>query len=127
MLQLLTKNLIKTNKTPHIVEIYKKYYCDEIPKSFFSKCLSYTEYLLSKGKADNVCNYLYRGYPNILNKGMYIADIEYCDSTLSQELVNISKKSEIKITESILCLECLSAYSQNVKEQKTDQIICLKI
>jgi hypothetical protein len=98
ILQLLTKHFIKNNKTPHLVEIYKTYFCDEVPKSFFKNCLKYSEYLISKGETDKVCNYLYRNYPTVLNKGMHIANIEFCDSKLEDQINNISKKSidEIK-------------------------------
>ncbi len=76
----LLKKLTKytKNKTPHIVNLYNIYYCDEIPKTFFKHCDKYTDYLMSKKMASKECNYLYRGYPITLNKGLYIGELEYC-------------------------------------------------
>lgn len=99
ILQLLTKHFIETNKTPHLVQVYKTYYCDEVPKSFFKNCLKYSEYLLSKNEAEPICNYIYQYYPNFVNKGMHIANLEYCDNNLGNHIYEISTKSidEIKI------------------------------
>lgn len=90
----LLKKLTKytKNKTPHIVNLYNIYYCNEIPKTFFKHCDKYIDYLLSKKPPSKECNYLYNGYPITLNKGMYIGELEFCSSGLNDEIKKIIKK-----------------------------------
>jgi hypothetical protein len=98
----LTANIVNKNKSDHIVAIQQVKYCNIIPKSFFSECKSYTDYLLSKNEAPKECMYLYRNYPVTLNKGMFVGKLEYCDFTLADVIKNIIKKP---IDDIKLCLD----------------------
>jgi len=88
----LTANIVNKKKSDHIVALYKVKYCKEIPKTFFIECSNYVDYLLSKKKASKECMYLYQNYPVILNKGMFVGQLEYCNSTLSDAIKDIIKK-----------------------------------
>lgn len=93
ILQELTKKIINKKLSPHLVKINHNYYCDEIPTSFFRKCAKYTKYLLDKHQTPKQCNYIYRGYPHIVASGMYVCEIEYCQSSLSDVLQLVIKKN----------------------------------
>lgn len=79
--------------TPHIVELYNYAYCTKIPKNLFANCDDYYNYLLSKKQTDLNCKFIYNRFPSKLNDGVLVANIEYCESSLSNELKIIIKKS----------------------------------
>jgi len=143
VLKVLTDKFIKTNKTPHIVELYRSYYCRKAPEKIFSGCKTFMEQLTGESEdnlvpvkvkketskvkqffrklfrlkeeyeivynekpltkedklKNKVCSMFGTGFPLYkLEKGMYIADIEYCNTSLGKELEIISTKpfSEIE-------------------------------
>jgi hypothetical protein len=94
----LTKLIIKPKLSPHIVEYYNTYKCNETPDNIFKNCPSYTEMLISKKKIDEKCNLIYnKGYPRKLYKPMYILEMEKEDGSLGGEIEKISKQKWDKI------------------------------
>lgn len=88
----LTKNLVKTHLTPHIIEYINDFTCNETPDNIFRDCPSYREYLMSKVEATDKCALTSkRGHPRILAKPMHILQMEKADDTLGNELIKISK------------------------------------
>lgn len=139
VLKLLTSKFINTNKTPHIVEFKKSYYCRKLPEKIFAGCETFMEYLKEVPRPthtkvyeksnfvksffqsifnikpkkilvelpepeydavkEQICEFYNWGEPLFnLQKGMYIAQIEYCNTSLKNELINISQQNfpEIK-------------------------------
>jgi hypothetical protein len=115
VLKLLTSKFIDTKKTPHIVEFHNSYYCRKSPEKIFSGCKTFMENLtyIPKMKEivveedefedetkEHICEFYGWGEPLYnLQKGMYIAQIEYCNTSLKDELVEISKQKFPKIKE----------------------------
>ena len=89
----LTKNVINKNLTPHIITYINDFKCNHSPNNIFKDCPSYTEYLLSKKKSSKKCDLIYKGHPKIYGNSMCVLEMEKAKSSLSDELVQISKKS----------------------------------
>ena len=83
--------------TPHIVELYNFAYCTKIPNILFANCDNYYNYLLTKKQTDQNCRFIYNRFPSKLNNGILVAHIEYCESSLNNELKIIIKKNIKKI------------------------------
>ncbi len=89
----LTKQFVKTKKTPHIITYYDEHKCNELPDNIFKNCPSYVEMLESKKKTDPKCNLLYnKGYPRELIKPMYVLEMEKADGSIGDLIEKISKK-----------------------------------
>jgi len=86
----LTKKIINTRLSPHIIEYYNYYKCNEIPKNIFKLCPSYSEYLFSTKKINIECNFIYTGAK--LYKPMYVLEMEKANSSLNDEIIKIAKK-----------------------------------
>lgn len=86
-LRKLTQNIVKTKKSPHIVQLYKLYKCKNVPKILFAHCDFYKYLLKSSNKYNEQtpieCDYLYRGYPTKYDLLCYVLHLEYCDTTLN--------------------------------------------
>ena len=82
----LTKHIVKTNLSPHIVQLQHTLECKNSPSFFFKKCPSYQSFILTKNKKPipTDCKYMLLGHPVILKKGFLIAELEYCPITLGQ-------------------------------------------
>lgn len=97
ILESLTHDIIDENKSPHVVRINKSHYCKDVPTSFFKDCEKYSKFLMQKKPSSKQCNYLYRHHPNILGTGMYICELEYCPSSLSDAISVMIKKPITRI------------------------------
>jgi hypothetical protein len=86
----LTKKIINTKLSPHIIAYYNDYKCTEIPTTLFNKCPLYSNYLLSSKKINHECNFIYRG--EILYKPMYVLEMEKANSSLKDEIIKIASQ-----------------------------------
>jgi len=86
----LTKKIINTCLSPHLIEYYNSYKCNEIPKNIFKLCPSYSEYLFSTKKVNNECKFIYKHAK--LYKPMYVLEMEKANTSLEDEIIKISKK-----------------------------------
>jgi hypothetical protein len=94
--KLLTKKIIKTKLSPHIITYYGDYICNKKP-TFFKDCPTYSKVLLSKKKIGTKCNLITKNYPKISIAPTYILEIEKADNSLENEIKQISKKPFDKI------------------------------
>lgn len=87
----LTTELVETGITPHIVKYLGDSYCEN-PHQFFSDCpKSYIKYLKSKNNEIHCENY-YRSHPiKALQKKCKIVELEYCDYSSAEFLMDIIK------------------------------------
>ena len=94
--KLLTKKIIKTKLSPHIITYYGDYICNKKP-TFFKDCPTYSKVLLSKNKISAKCNLITNRYPKISIAPTYILEMEKADNSLENEIKQISKKPFDKI------------------------------
>jgi hypothetical protein len=94
--KLLTKKIIKTKLSPHIIIYYGDYICNKKP-TFFKNCPTYSKALLSKNKISAKCNLIINRYPKISIAPTYILEMEKADNSLENEIKQISKKPFDKI------------------------------
>lgn len=101
----LTDEFIKTNKTPHIVGIFKRYLIEDIKFILPNKCLTFDERLLLpinkiNNSIEKLC-FLKEGYDKkIVEKKASILILENCNKTISNELVKLLEK-KIKLNDKI--------------------------
>lgn len=96
----LTKNFIKPNLTPHLIEYYNYGICNKIPTNIFRMCKSYDEYLLEKKKSENQCKLIHeKVYPRQLVSPMYVLEMEKGTGSLENAIEIIAKKPWNKIAE----------------------------
>ncbi len=93
----LTKNIVKKNISPHIVQYIDSLYCNLKPLFLFTKCPSYKKILLtkynSKKRVSPECSYLLRGHPVFVKKGFLIEEMEYCQYGLGKIIKTSMRKS----------------------------------
>jgi len=90
----LTDEFIKTNITPHIVSIYKKYYIDDINIIFPDKCLTLDEKLMKKNiyhlYDNNICYLKKLNNNNLLDKKkIHILILEKCSYNINICIYNL--------------------------------------
>jgi len=97
----LTKEYLLTNKTPHIVGIYKKYILEDITIALPHKCLTLDERLMLPFKkkdtiTEQLCDIKNSYIKNQIDKKATILVLENCPTTI-QELLEklLSKKQKI--------------------------------
>lgn len=80
----LTKQFIDKKRTPHLVGLIGAHYCPEIPHELFASCIPFVKVISTKATNKAPCTFL---HPNtIINNGLHIAEVEYCNSSLGAEL-----------------------------------------
>lgn len=93
----LNQKIVKPKLSPHIIKYYNYYKCNETPNNIFKNCPSYTQMLMSSKYPIRKCSLTYMHYPRKLIKPMYILEMEKADSSLSDEIIKISKQKFDKI------------------------------
>lgn len=95
----LTKNIIDTNISKHIVKYIGSNDCTDA-KSLFKKCPeSYVNFLkMATDQKTDMCKKYFRGYPNKKIDDKYkVIEIEYCDYSCADFIKDISKLPEIEM------------------------------
>lgn len=92
----LTKNIVDKNISPHIARLKSSILCKSSPSFLFTKCPSFKKLLKTpekKIKLPKECKYLISGHPIKIEKGFFIANIEYCPMTLGNVILQLMRKS----------------------------------
>lgn len=97
VIKLLTKNIVKPNLSPHIIEYINNFKCAKSLNNIFKDCPSYSKFLLSKKPFGSKCNLIYNNYPILLKDTMYVLQMEKAHDTLENEIIKISKEKWKKI------------------------------
>lgn len=95
-----TEEFIKTNKTPHIVGLYKRYILEDLKFIFPPKCPSFDDILLDPNIDDShvkLCNLKVCYRKNLMEKKASILVLENCPTTISDQFeLLINKKIDWK-------------------------------
>ncbi len=102
-----TTEFIKTNKTPHIVGLYKRYFIEDIKIIFPTKCLTLDEKILlpwnkQEPIIDTLCNLKKSYHKKLIEKKSSVLVLENCPTTISNQaeiILGSKKKLPIKIRE----------------------------
>jgi hypothetical protein len=117
-----TDEFIKTNKTPHIVGIYKRYILEDIKFILPPKCPSFDDVLLNPNIEESnikLCNLKVCYQKNLLEKKASILILENCPTNISDQfelLINkkmdwVDKIKMIKRFISRICFQFLFTFS----------------
>jgi hypothetical protein len=97
VIKLLTKNIVKPDLSPHIIEYINNFKCTKSIDNIFKDCPSYEEHLLSKKKPKKKCLLTYLNHPILLKSPMHVLQMEKAHDTLENEIIKISKEKWEKI------------------------------
>jgi hypothetical protein len=102
----LTDEFILTNKTPHIIGIFKKYYIDDIKIIFPNKCLTIDDELLKNKENNNkkLCYLKDSYYQKLLDNKLSILVLEKCNDSISS-IIYILLTSKISFKKKIIQFE----------------------
>ncbi len=85
-----TEEFIKSNKTPHIVGLYKRYILEDLKMILPPKCPSFDDILLNPDIEDSnikLCNLKVCYKKNLMEKKASILVLENCPTTISQQFI----------------------------------------
>lgn len=105
----LTKILVDTDRSPHIIQYYAEHKCKKAPYDIIKDCKSFKDHLMSK-RHDKKCEMLvYRRAPRQLIAPMHVLEMEKADGSLGGEMEKVSKKrwSDIEMFADILLFQTL--------------------